>query len=114
MYIDVLRFLASDDGVKYVACSVNSKNGKAIDLTKTLGVIRDLSGKRKNGDPDALTKYQRVYYDKYIEDLIVRVHCEGNYSDGECESGNYVDPDSLLVSYQDEDFRCSSCRTNAE
>ncbi len=88
--------------------------GTKYDPAATIGVAKALIG--NGGDTSALSSAQLFHYETFIKPLLF-VECEGpvGYVDDEmqkssCVHCTYIDDESLLFCYLEEDFVCSSCR----
>lgn len=72
---------------------------------------------------DELTEAQMYHYNQTMRPLIERVSCDGvlgmiENENGEyidtCNGDGYIDEESLLISYQEDDFKCQICRFDIE
>ncbi|HCW3748594.1 TPA: hypothetical protein OXK62_003827 [Acinetobacter baumannii] len=66
-----------------------------------------------------MTEKQKFHYEKAIQPLIHNVHCDGmigEHEDGtsSCIGNGFIDEDSLLGAYLEEDMRCQHCVSTAD
>lgn len=108
MNIEVLQYLESD-GREHVEELVSKTK---YDSDATFAVIRILIA--EEGNEEALTDRQKFHLKTFIEPLIYGVRCSGIYGEDTCTGDGYVDDESLLLSYQEDDFKCQLCRFDAE
>jgi hypothetical protein len=104
MNLELLGYLLND-GVHHIEELVNITK---YDLTPATGVGAILLA--NEGDIEKLSPKQKFYYEKFIKPLIENVPCEGIYGPGTCTGTDFVDDESLLISYQEENFLCQHCR----
>ena len=84
-----------------------------LDETASIGVAKYLIGEK--GDVSKLSSKQKHHYEKCIQPLLENVRCDGVFNDGEtCVNDGYVDGESLLGSYMEDDFKCQLCRSDSE
>ncbi|HAS1749970.1 hypothetical protein [Enterobacter hormaechei] len=108
MNIEVLRYLESD-GREHVEEKVQPTK---YDSEATFAVIKILIA--NDGNADALSDKQKFHLKTFVEPLINRVPCSGIYGEDTCTGDGFVDDESLLMSYQEDDFMCQHCRYDAE
>ncbi len=81
-------------------------------------ILRD-----NNGELSSIKGKQIYHYENVIRPLLEEVVCEGPIGFVEDEDGNYesscinggiVDDESLYQAYLEEDFKCQTCRYDAE
>jgi len=66
-----------------------------------------------NGDPSVLMGNQVYIYEKCILPLF-KVACHGVFGEETCTGNGFVDDESLLLSYQEDEFLCQHCRFDSE
>ncbi|UYF57253.1 hypothetical protein M2R49_08895 [Citrobacter amalonaticus] len=108
MNIDVLQYLERD-GREHVEQLVGRTQ---YDSNATFAVIRILIA--QNGNEEVLSERQKFHLREFIEPLIYGVPCTGNFGEDTCTGNGFVDDESLLMSYQEDDFKCQLCRYDAE
>ncbi|MBG0581740.1 hypothetical protein I4O65_18705 [Enterobacter kobei] len=108
MNIEVLRFL-EHDGRQHVEELVAPTK---YDSDATFAVIKILIA--NDGNEAALSDKQKFHLKTFIEPLIYGVRCSGIYGEDTCTGDGFVDDESLLMSYQEDDFMCQHCRYDAE
>lgn len=108
MNIEVLRYLESD-GREHVEDLVAPTK---YDSDATFAVIKILIA--NDGNEDALSDKQKFHLKTFVEPLIYGVRCSGIYGGDTCTGDGFVDDESLLMSYQEDDFKCQLCRYDAE
>jgi hypothetical protein len=79
----------------------------------SIGIAKNLIG--NEGDVLSLSDKQKFHYEKCINPLIEKVPCEGVIGlveDGNtCWGDNFVDEESLLISYIEDNIQCQQCRS---
>ena len=80
-------------------------------MSAATGVAKKLIG--NGGNLEELSDKQFYVYEKCIEPLFT-VPCSGVYGEGTCTGNEYVDDESLLMSYQEDHFLCQHCRFDSE
>ncbi|HHX8536176.1 TPA: hypothetical protein ACVO0U_003060 [Vibrio alginolyticus] len=117
MNLEVLQYLV-DDAPHYLEENAQARN---LDVGASIGIARRLLG--NDGDITELSPAQLYHYDNVIKPLIENVSCDGVLGEMEDDDGNWfstcngdgsIDDESLLMSYQEEDFKCQICRFDAE
>ena len=116
MDLEVLEHLIDNESyITEQADSVGAKSEVSLVIAKIL-----LDNK---GDISSLKGNQIFHYERVIKPLFENVECVGPIGlvengdggfDSSCVNGARVDEESLLVSYQDEDFLCQICRFDNE
>ena len=118
MSLEVLGFIFDNCPEKIEELAEENKV-RNVDVSLRLA---DLLGHGKK-TLEELTEAQMYHYEKAMRPLIENVPCEGvlgiiENDDGEyvdtCNGNGYVDEESLLISYQEGDFKCQTCRLDAE
>lgn len=116
MNLEVLQFLL--DNPNYIEEMAESSN---LDSGASVGIVKLLLG--NDGDLNVLKGKQIYHYENVIRPLLEEVQCEGPIGMIDDEEGNYVtscvnggvvDDESLYESYIEEDFKCQTCRYDAE
>ncbi|EGQ8490968.1 hypothetical protein GTP20_23820 [Vibrio alginolyticus] len=118
MSLEVLGFIFDNCPEKIEELAEGSK-------VKNVDVSLRLAGLLGHGDItlEELTEAQVYHYEKSMRPLIENVPCDGvlgiiENDDGEyvdtCNGNGYIDEESLLISYQEDDFKCQICRFDAE
>lgn len=115
MDLDVLKFLIdNEEQIKETAENNN------LDPEVSLVIARILYDNK--GDLSSLKGKQNYHYEKVIEPLFFR-ECEGPVGLMPDDEGNfvsscvhtkYIDEESLLLSYEEEDFKCQNCRYDTQ
>ncbi len=87
-----------------------------LDCSASVGVAKLLIG--NNGNISELSPRQKHHYEKCIQPLIEDVPCEGVIGPVEegstCSGNGYIDDESLLGCYLEDDFKCQLCRYDSE
>lgn len=104
MNLELLDYLLND-GAHYIEDIVNLTK---YDLTAATGVGAILLA--NGGDVEILSPKQNFHYKKFIQPLIENVPCDGIYGPGTCTGDDFVDEESLITSYQENNFICQHCR----
>lgn len=104
MNISVLEYIVNNKVELIEENAVESKN----DPRAAVGVAKHILG--NNGDLSTLSSAQSYYYQKFILPLIEKVPCEGVLGDGTCTSDGFVDDESLVGCYIEDEFLCQHCR----
>ena len=103
--INVLQHLV-DNCEEYITDLAEENGVKNTDAS--LGVAKFLVA-----HPDNFTKMspnQKFHYETAIEPLINEVCCDGmTGEDGSCLGNGFIDEDSLLGAYLEQDMRCQHC-----
>jgi hypothetical protein len=78
----------------------------------TIGVAQFLVANPEN--VSKMSQSQNFHYEKAIKPLIHNVHCDGMIGDHEdgsssCIGDGFIDEDSLLGAYIEQDMRCQHC-----
>ncbi|HHO3538561.1 TPA: hypothetical protein ACRRGA_000214 [Klebsiella pneumoniae] len=108
MNIEVLQYLERD-GREHVEDLVSRTK---YDSEATFAVMRILIA--EDGNEEVLSDKQKYHLQTFIEPLIYRVPCSGIYGEDSCTGDGFVDDESLLISYQEDDFKCQHCRYDSE
>lgn len=80
-------------------------------LDAAIGVARKLIA--EDGDLSVLSEKQLYVYRSCLEPLF-SVPCDGLYGDDTCIGNGWIDDESLLMSYEDDEFLCQHCRYDSE
>jgi len=107
---DVLEYIL--DNCDYYITEIAEENSIS-DPEISIRIGHFLTGNSENFSK--MTPNQKFHYDKAIKPLIHNVHCEGMIGDHEdgsssCIGDGFIDEDSLLSAYLEEDMRCQQCR----
>ncbi|HFD2143760.1 TPA: hypothetical protein ACF2EA_003584 [Acinetobacter baumannii] len=83
----------------------------------TIGVAQFLVANPENFSK--MSQNQNFHYEKAIKPLIHNVYCDGmigEHEDGSssCIGNGFIDEDSLLGAYLEEDMRCQHCVSTAD
>lgn len=62
------------------------------------------------GEIDLLTSKQKTLFDRFLKPLMVDVPCQGVAGPDTCRGSGLIEPDLLLKSYRDDEYRCQACR----
>lgn len=62
-----------------------------------------------DGNVDLLTGKQKVTFEKFLQPLLFEVACR-TAGKSPCKGNGLIEPELLLKSYRDDDFRCQRCR----
>lgn len=112
MNLEVLNYVV-ENAVERIE-DLAEENG--LDPSASVGVAKFLIG--HNGDLSSLSSKQMFHYEHAIEPLIERVPCEGvigYVEEGDtCNGDGYIDDETLIFCYIDDDFKCQICRHDAE
>ncbi|WP_155960939.1 hypothetical protein [Klebsiella aerogenes] len=108
MNIEVLQYLERD-GREHVEELVSKTK---YDSNATFAVMKILIA--EGGNVESLTDKQKFHLKTFIEPLIYGVPCSGIYGEDTCTGDGFVDDESLLISYQEDDFKCQHCRYDSE
>jgi hypothetical protein len=99
----------------------------SVDSSASIGVAKMLLF--NNGDLSKLSEKQAYHYENCIKPLIERVQCEGVFGpmdnddtcgdddgiDGStCSGDGYIDDESLMGCYLEDEFQCQFCRYDSE
>lgn len=118
MSLEVLGFIV-DNCPEKIEKLAEENNVKNVDASLRLAELL-VRGKIAFED---LTKPQEYHYENAMRPLIENIPCNGvlgiiENGDGEyvetCNGNGYVDEESLLISYQEDDFKCQICRFDNE
>jgi hypothetical protein len=104
MNISVLEYIVNHKIELIQENAVESKS----DPLATVGVAKYLLGNK--GDVSNLSSAQNYHYEKFILPLIKNVACEGVLGDGTCKSDGFIDDESLVGCYIEDEFLCQHCR----
>jgi hypothetical protein len=85
--------------------------GSRTSLEVATGVAKLLIA--NNGDPTVLKGKQLDVYEECIKPVFI-VACSGINGDDTCSGTGWVDGESLLISYQEDEFLCQHCRFDAQ
>jgi len=107
MDLEVLQFVV-DTEHEHLKDAVS---GTGSSLEAALGVAQFLLANK--GDTSLLKGKQNYVYEKCIEPIF-HVACDGIYGDDTCTGSGEVDEESLLTSYQEDEFLCQHCRYDAD
>ncbi|TOF61768.1 hypothetical protein [Vibrio parahaemolyticus] len=116
MDLEVLGFLLDNEQI-----IEESADDAGLDASASIGIARKLLA--SDGDLDELSKNQMYHYQQVLQPLLENVSCDGvlgmiETDDGDwvdtCNGDGVVDDESLLISYQEDDFKCQICRYDAE
>lgn len=116
MDLEVIEFLL--DNESYINEQAESKGLKPEVSLVIAKILLD-----NKGDLTSLKGRQSIHYERVIKPLLEDVECVGPIGLIEDEDGNFVsscvngarvDEDSLLISYQEDDFLCQICRFDQE
>lgn len=109
MNIKLLEYLVKSAPERIETLAMENK----LEPKVTSGIAQYLIG--QNGDLSALTDKQRFHYESCIKPLLEKVPCEGVIGlveDGNtCCGDNFVDEESLLISYIEDNLKCQQCRS---
>lgn len=113
MNLEVLNHLIQNDVERIEQLAAKGK----VDAVASVGIAKLIAAQK--GDVTSLSAKQAFLFDTAVRPLIVNVPCEGVIGlmeDGSdsCVSGGFIDDESLLLSYLDDDFKCQHCRHDAE
>ncbi|MFM5646344.1 hypothetical protein [Aeromonas caviae] len=112
MNLEVLNYIV-ENAVEKIEELAEENN---LDCHASVGVANFLLG--NDGDVSKLSDKQRYHYENCIQPLIERVPCDGvigPVEDGDtCSGDGYVDDESLMGCYLEDDFKCQLCRYDAE
>jgi hypothetical protein len=118
MSLEVLELIFNNCPEKIEQLAEENKV-KNVDVSLRLA---DLLGRGKK-TLEELTDAQMYHFEKTMRPLIENVPCDGvlgiiENDDGEyvdtCNGNGYIDEESLLISYQEDDFKCQICRFDAD
>jgi hypothetical protein len=84
----------------------------SFDHAATIGVARVII--HNDGDISLLSDKQKFHYESFIKPLLEEVQCEGVFGKNTCTGNGFVDDESLLISYQEDEFLCQHCRYDRE
>ena len=118
MSLEVLGFIVDNCPEKIAELAKKNK-------IRNVDVSLRLAGLLGHGEKtvEELTEAQMYHYEKSMLPLIENIPCNGvlgiiENEDGEyvdtCNGNGYIDEESLLISYQEDDFKCQICRFDAE
>ena len=116
MDLEVLNLLL--DNPSYIEDRANDAD---VDSDASIGIIKKLIGRK--GDYSSFGYKEMYHFNNVIKPLIEQVHCEGvigmiEDDNGDwvssCSGDGFIDEESLLMSYQEEDFKCQICRFDAD
>ena len=111
MNLELLLYIVNSvpEKIESLAKAVNLEPSVSIGVAKFLHV--------NNGDVSRLSEKQLHHYENCIKPLIENVPCQGVIGiveDGDtCYGDSFVDDESLLISYIEDDFKCQLCRHDA-
>jgi len=107
MNLDVLKYVIDNEHehLEELVVESNTSLGAAVGVGKILLA--------NNGDTSVLKGNQVYVYEKCIEPLF-KVACHGIYGEETCAGNGFVDDESLLMSYQEDEFLCQHCRFDSE
>ncbi len=113
MNLEVLAFIVDSAPEKIEELAGSEK----VDSAASIGVAKALIG--NGGNVEALSAKQKFHYENCIAPLIENVACDGvigYHEDGSdtCSGNGYIDEESLLASYMEDDFKCQLCRYDSE
>lgn len=110
--MEVLNYIV-ENAVEKIENLAEANN---IDSHASVGVANFLLG--NEGDLGKLSEKQRFHYENCIKPLIENVRCEGVIGPVEngdtCNGNGYIDDESLMACYIEDDFKCQICRFDAE
>ena len=111
MDLNVLKFVIDNEHEHLIEAVEDS--GSTLDAA--IGVAKFLIA--NNGNLSLLKGKQNYVYEKCLEPIF-RIPCEGLIGDvddgGSCNGDGFVDEESLMGCYIEDDFRCKFCRSDAE
>lgn len=112
MNLEVLKHIV-DNEVEKIEELANENN---LDCRASVGVASFLLG--NDGDISKLSHKQQHYYQHCIQPLIEDVPCNGvigMVEEGDtCNGNGYIDDQSLMGCYLEDDFKCQICQFDAE
>jgi len=86
--------------------------GTQYDASATVGVGNFLLA--NEGNLELLSQAQKYHYKEFIKPFIESVTCEGVFGNGTCTGNGYIDDESLIACYIEDEFLCQHCRYDAE
>lgn len=107
MDLEVLQFVIDTEHEHLI----EAVSGTGSSLEATHGIAQLLLA--NNGDTSILKGKQNYVYEKCIEPIF-HVACDGIYGDDTCTGNGVLDEESLLMSYQEDEFLCQHCRFDAD
>ncbi|EGQ7763271.1 TPA: hypothetical protein ACVOZB_004686 [Vibrio diabolicus] len=116
MDLEVLQFLLDNERI-----IEESAADAGLDESISIGIGRKLIA--NDGDLEELSSKQMYHYQQVLQPLLENVSCDGvmgmmETDDGDwvdtCNGDGVIDDESLLISYQEDDFKCQICRYDAE
>ncbi|MCG9640815.1 hypothetical protein L1D22_13050 [Vibrio sp. Isolate34] len=116
MDLEVLGFLLDNGSI-----IEESAENVSLDESTSIGIGHKLIA--NGGDLNELSSKQMYHYEQVLQPLLENVSCDGvmgmmETDDGDwvdtCNGDGVVDDESLLISYQEDDFKCQICRYDAE
>ena len=112
MNLDVLSYIVNSAPEKIESLAKENN----LESSASIGVAKSLL--RNSGNVSLLSDKQRHHYKNCIKPLIENVPCDvvvGSTEDGDtCYGSGYIDDESLLGCYIEDDFKCQTCRHDAE
>lgn len=112
MNLNVLSYILDNAQGKIEELAIENK----LEPSVSIGIAKRLFG--NYGDVSQLTDKQLHHYESCIKPLIENVPCQGVIGiveDGNtCYGDSFIDDESLLISYIEDDFKCQLCRHDAE
>ncbi len=107
MDLEVLQYVIENEHENLVAAVDNSGSS----LNAAIGVAKLLIANK--GDTSVLKGKQIYVFEKCIKPIF-EIACNGIYGDDTCTGNGFIDEESLLISYQEDEFLCQHCRFDSE
>jgi len=108
MHLQALKWIV-DNKVELIEENVA---GTKYDPLITVGIAKRLVA--NSGDLSSLSPSQKYHYEEFIKPLIELVPCEGVLGEDTCSGNGYIDDESLIGCYEDDEFLCQLCRYDSE
>lgn len=112
MNLNVLSYVVNSNPEKIEALA--KENG--LESSVSIGVAKSLLS--NSGNVSLLSDKQRYHYESCINPLIENVPCDGVFGSDEdvntCYGSGYIDDESLLGCYIKDNFKCQTCRHDAD
>ena len=87
-------------------------SGTRYDPNAAIGVAKLVFANK--GDISKLSRAQTYYFQEFVNPLVERVPCDGIFGEDTCMGGGFIDDESLLSCYIEDDFLCQICRHDSE
>ena len=108
MNLEALKWII-DNRVELIE---ENADGTKYNSGTTVGIAKFLLGNQ--GDLDSLSPPQKYHYTEFIMPLIESVPCEGVYGEDTCTGNGFIDDESLVGCYIEDEFQCQLCRDDSE